>query len=546
VTIRLIQVNVIVQDSKGNPISDLTRDDFLLLDEGQEQEIRIFSLESSHRFPVLREPLPPNTFSNRSGQHTGALTSATAILLDGINTAVLDQARAKEELIRFLEHLQPQDRVALYTLSDQLRVLHDFTDDAAPLLETLKHYKGQPSAYRDEPKKEPDTKRAQLDAWMRLGEQMARHEEDLFWVQRVERTAEALEAISNHLAGLPGRKNLIWVSAGFPITLGFEELSERADVFREWMDKLASGGDVTVESAQLEALDSFPRMRHDFSRAIERVARALNHANLAIYPVDARGLRGPFDTDPALMQPWARIKGGIERPRFQTVEKVWGSIDTMEQLAERTGGRAFYNTNDIAKAVRSAIDDTRLTYVLGYYPSHNVWDGKFRGIKVQVKRPGLRVRHRRGYFALGDKPLDEKQTEVLLREAARSPMEASGLGLTARVEKTGDPASQMTLRVRLQIAPNDITLDLFEGFWIGRLEIMLVQRDAEGQELWSDFRVLNLRLPTASYERVERQGLILNRRVRIAAGANEVRFCVRDARSGALGSVHIPLGQLLR
>ncbi len=95
VTTRLVQVNVIVQDKKGNPVTDLTRDDFQVLDEGQEQAIRIFSVESNQPLPTQPEPLPPNTFSNRLEQRAGAVTSVTAILLDGLNTRFSDQAYAR-------------------------------------------------------------------------------------------------------------------------------------------------------------------------------------------------------------------------------------------------------------------------------------------------------------------------------------------------------------------------------------------------------------------------------------------------------------------
>ena len=90
--------------------------------------------------------------------------------------------------------------------------------------------------------------------------------------------------------------------------------------------------------------------------------------------------------------------------------------DTMEALAQRTGGKAYYNSNDLKNAIRGAIDDSKVTYVLGYYPAHNTWDGKFHELKVQVDRKGANVRRRLGYFAFADQPLTDKEKKAAFRK----------------------------------------------------------------------------------------------------------------------------------
>jgi hypothetical protein len=101
-------------------------------------------------------------------------------------------------------------------------------------------------------------------------------------------------------------------------------------------------------------------------------------------------------------------------------------------LADRTGGRAFYNTNDITGAIHRAIDDSRVTYVLNYYPNHNQWDGRFREIKVKVNRPGVEVRSRRGYFAFANVVVSHKDKEAIMVDAAKSPLESTALGCASR------------------------------------------------------------------------------------------------------------------
>ncbi len=115
-TTRLVQVNVVVQDKNGRPVANLKKEDFVLRDNGKTQEIRIFSVESKDQLYAPAAQLPPNVFSNRLEQRSGAPANVTAILLDGLNTKWGDQAVARQQIIRYLERLQPQDRVGLYTL----------------------------------------------------------------------------------------------------------------------------------------------------------------------------------------------------------------------------------------------------------------------------------------------------------------------------------------------------------------------------------------------------------------------------------------------
>jgi VWFA-related protein len=113
VTTRLVEVNVIVQDRAGQPVSDLSRDDFVVLDKGREQPIAFFSKESAATPRAPSAPLPRNIFTNQLEESAASPTSATAILLDGLNTRFADRPYARQQIVRFLGQLQPQDCVAL-------------------------------------------------------------------------------------------------------------------------------------------------------------------------------------------------------------------------------------------------------------------------------------------------------------------------------------------------------------------------------------------------------------------------------------------------
>ncbi len=516
VTTRLVQVNVVVQDKKGQPVSDLTREDFTVLDQGQQQTISTFSVESSHILPAPAEPQPSNLFSNRYEQKGGAPTAVSVILLDGLNTKFEDMAYARQQIIKFLGQLRPQDRVALYTLTNGLRVLHDFTSDATPLLQALERYKGHTTHQlaASEAEVAVPTGNDAIDDFLNAAN---RRMADFYTVDRVKRTAGALEAIANHLARLPGRKNLIWVSGSFPFSINLDL-------------------EMTPANASVE--------RRTFSEEVERAARALNNANLAVYPVDARGLM----TQAAFNRNFsAATSSGRYNPRrsasLGALHPPHENFDTMNILADRTGGRAFYNTNDIQGAIRRAIEDSQVTYVLGYYPAHGTWDGKFRELKVQVKRPGLHVRHRRGYFALPDVQVDQKQRDRILREAANSPLDDTGVGLNVRADVVDVPGAR-TLKTNIQIDSRDVSLQRENDRWNGALDVLLIQRGADGKDVASELKTFTMHLTASTHEEIMKKGLTLTRNLPIQPGAAQLRIVVRDTETGSIGSLTIPLSKL--
>src|SRR6267143_2112652 len=150
VTTRLVQVNVVVHDKSGQPVGGLTKDDFTLYEQGKQHKIAFFSVVEGRK-PLKSgrdAQLPTNIFSNRV-KHGESPTSATVILLDALNTSFRDQAYAKGQLIKFLEKVQPEDRVAIYLLTRRLIILQDFTSDPDHLLKALARYRASSSAVLD-------------------------------------------------------------------------------------------------------------------------------------------------------------------------------------------------------------------------------------------------------------------------------------------------------------------------------------------------------------------------------------------------------------
>jgi hypothetical protein len=215
----------------------------------------------------------------------------------------------------------------------------------------------------------------------------------------------------------------------------------------------------------------------------------------------------------------------------------------MKEMASRTGGEAFYNTNDLARAIHAAADDARVTYTIGFYPSDDTFDGKFHKIEVDTpKRSGVKLHYRKGYFDLPEKPQDNESRLAELRDAVWSPIDASALGITARAQPAAnDPAS---MDIVLRIDHSTVSLQPDQSRWLGRLDVLFVQRDDQGKQYDGVDDTINLTLTQDTYHKFLVDDLHYHRVVPRSAKARILRIVVRDAASGAMGSVTIPLAKI--
>ena len=513
---RLVQVSVIVHDKSGVPLKDLKKEDFLVLDEKQPQAVRIFSMETNLPATATPAPLPSDTYTNRLRARAGVPNSITVILLDGLNTSITDQAFARRGVAKFLGQLQPEDRVAVYTLGRDLRILHDFTNDASSLLRAVYQFKGREA--QDLATLSPNaissfTPESNELALLNVLFRDENKTEAAFDIKnRVHETVEAMKNIANHLASLPGRKNLIWVSGSFPIAFGFDNTQQ--NIFAE---------------------------KQSFESDIADAVRALNNASLAIYPVDARGLLAQglgATAAPSLANQMLRMQQlSITQQSISFPELPVDSNLTMEELAHGTGGRAFYNTNDIFGSIRQAIEDSQITYTLSYYPSGIKWDGKYHNIKVEVKRPGVKVQSRKGYFALPEPKLTPRARQAAIAEVARNPLDSTGIGITAVAHQVGITRA---LKVTVVFDLHDIKMEE-KGGATGAVDIVMLNLNDQNKILGALDQTFQLKLPPDLYARFLKDGMSVTKELPIAPDAVQFRVVVRDANTGTMGTVRIPI-----
>lgn len=517
VTTHLVVVNVVVHDKKGAPVAGLTRDDFKVFDGGKEETISVFSVEQRGAPQGPLEPLPLNVFSNRIARQGGTPTSVAVILLGGSGTRFEDLAYARQQLIKFLSQLQPQDRVALYALRRRLSIIQDFTSDPSPLVEAIRQYQ-QPAAGSSgtggQGEASDVARQGSSGSTALAATRLDAALFDLVHTRGTEYrdldTLEALAAIAHHLSGLPGRKSLIWLTGAVPFpgpsSVQFGPIG---------------GSNLLVEDK------------------VRKAILALNQADVALYIVDARGLftDPAFDAANSVREPYEQGAYGsaLNGMTFETQAMIY--------WANETGGRSYHNTNDLTSAIRRALDDSEITYTLGYYPSHGKWDGQYRSIKVRVNTPGVEVRHRQGYFASPATQVSvaKKDRMAMLKEAALNPLEATGVGLTVRVRPFRGANGGYKLEVNVSPNLNDLRFQQVNGRWTGLLDVLVGQYSKQGRSLGGTTKTLSESMTNATYQEVMRKGLTIGFYQDVVRSEEEVRVVVRDGLTGSTGSVKIPL-----
>lgn len=523
VATRLVEVGVIVRDKNG-PVADLTKDDFTVLDQGKPQKISIFSADAatSAQQPA-QQPLPQNTFSDLPQYGATAPRSVTVVLLDNLNTLYGSEAESKYEtspywledlalrnakshLIEFIKQLQPQDRVAIYGLGHSLHVLCDFTSDRDQLLAILQNYDTRSITNRGvvEPGNHIMDFRGHgnrsADILGPAGGFENGASSRLAGAANEDRGAQtmaALQAIAAHVANIPGRKNLVWLTANLP-----------------------------------------------FSGAA--MAHVLSPADIAVYPVDARGLlaRSPMvmadipgtaDADDV-----SGASGHLDNMPGQSSQPI--GIATMQKLADETGGQAFVNTNDITGAIRKAVEDSEVTYTLGFYINGDSLDGKFHELKVETKRKGLTVRYPKGYFAFADTKATKNEDQFRLVSAVQSPIESSSIPLTATVDRVDQPPH--SLKVLCTIDAHNLRLVQSGGLRKGSVEVYIVEQDQTGKVVLQSGKTFTLQFPEKQYDALLKSGILFHEFVQPRAGVTTLRVLVEDPSTTELGSVIIRLSQV--
>jgi VWFA-related protein len=371
--INFVRVDVIVSDKNGNPVGNLKPEDFEVLEENKAQKIETFKLISLDGGLIPGPDGPPRQILTDLDEETEAAREDVrlfALFLDDYHVRLESSMSARGQLSRFIDtQMGPSDMIGvMYPLQPIASVRMTRNHDA--VMRGLEQFKGRKYDYS--PTNE-------------FEEQYAYYPPEAVEKIRNQVSMTALKSLIIHLGGLKeGRKALILVSEGFTSLLPPQMRDSNAQFpgsgNPNYGNPQAGSSSPLEDRAQMAA-------NWDMDSDLRDIWDLANKNNVAIYAVDPRGLTSSeFGVEQNI---------GIEADR----NVLNSSMETLRTLAVNTDGRAIVNRNDLTLGMKQIIRDTSAYYLLGYNSSFTATDGKFHEIKVRVKRPGVQVRARKGYYA---------------------------------------------------------------------------------------------------------------------------------------------------
>jgi VWFA-related protein len=544
-TSRLVQVDVVVTDKQGRPIPGLQQSDFTVLQDGKPQQVRVFEphtgteTESGAASTAASTPkLPPHTYSNHPDSATA--DSWTIVLFDLLNTPTVNQQYAKSELMKML-HTAPKGKpIALYLLTSRLVMVQGFTIEPDKLLKAAdtmlpgtshvltteaqrQHEEGLTAYVAAEATESApaagDVSNSSMMAQMTQGKmQQFRDMESFQIADRANFTMAAFEAVSRAVSGYPGRKNLIWLSASFPIQI-MADPKQESQPFRNstsFMSELAKSGALLAKS------------------------------RIAVYPVDVRGLQGR-GVDISTSAPEANVynygANSDDYGKLLATQAAGFSEEraTMKNVAEQTGGEAFVGTNDLQLAMRRSIDDGSTYYTLAYTPDKIDPQTAYHRIDVKLDRPGVKLAYRRGYYSSPQKAMPVEQGAAALRAALQPGMpQSTMLFLTATVLPPDN--THKDVRIRYVVNPNGVTFaDIADQRKHLVLDCIAIAYDKDGKEVGHASDTLDGAIKAAAYETVMNNGIPAQQEIALPPGSYNLRLGVMDRPSQQIGTVDVPL-----
>jgi VWFA-related protein len=430
-----------------------------------------FSFHQPAGVKAVSHQVAPNVFSN-SPLYSGN-SSLNVILLDAINTDFSNHAYAQDMLVKYLDTKPALQPTAVYALENNLRLLHDFSTDPQTLRDAITHYRGIGVSHLPtvEAAASPFTQRGTFRN-VPQGRGAA---------------FRGMIFLAQTLAGYPGRKNLIWISEGFPLSL--------------YPDTVMSPEIMQVE---------------DYSPMVEKIADELMGAQVALYPISAAGV---------------------------SKDDQFSAHTAMSSMAQRTGGKTFFNRNDIDTGVRTSLDDGSTYYTLEYYPANKTWNNKFRHIKVSVGRPGVKLQYRDGYYA--NNPLTVLSTGTMENEFSQA-LDINAPALTAvSFAVAVVPAAAQTpgkFSIIFHIDPRTLAFEAgSDGLRHAELNCVVWAYPKKGDPIRVEGGTMTAALPQGDYEKMMRSFFPCQRALDLKAGQYTLRLGVLDRKSNLIGTLSAPL-----
>lgn len=600
-TTRLVLVDVHVIGPDGAPIQGLSKSDFEVKENGVRQALKGFDEHSpkidQSSLPPLDFQLPARTFVNL--EPTTSTGPLCVIFFDQLNTPLDSQMWAHGEILRFLENKDAGTQVAIFVLGNQLTMLQGFTADKRRLIASMNSSAGKPKLTAmgvDFDLSQGDSKGTPSY----LSNDPAKIANRF---QAAQRTLDAFVDVGQFLAAAPGRKNLLWFSQSFQalqlptisntdMDRTLQQQSNDAASTQQKMSPESDSSAITVGSSGFGHMGDSAVNYEALAARVRKVSTELAVSQTAVYPIDAHGLAVDpgYSAGGSPTTLTSQKQGSIpgfpghngEDPVFVGNSKFWNqSLDaaqaTMKVIAEATGGEAFINTNNLARAAARAVDSGSYYYTLSYTPANAKFDGSLRGIRVNLKKQdsgqSYRLTYRTAYFADDPDtlvPVSAKRDalEAALVDGApdaqsilfevqidpdgpikTAPPAASQANTQAPKAKEKNrnarepvPESVQTYNLRFAIMARQLNFaTAADGRYHGALDIAVAAYAADGRRLGGSKQHLEAAMPPQVMNKSSEEGFFHRMSVDVPADAARMRVVIRDPGSGRVGSVEVAL-----
>jgi VWFA-related protein len=517
ITTNLVQVDSVITDSKGKPVTDLRPDEVQILEDGKPQQITNFSYIALEAPVVTKSTKPPDKNAAPAPPvrvRPDQVRRTIALVVDDLGLSFESAYYVRQALKKFLDQqMQPNDLVAIIRTGGGIGALQQFTTDKRQLYAAVEKVKWNPMG------------RAGVSAFAPLGgnsiaslsnssddeerrlvnEDVDQFRSDVFAVG----TLGAVNYIVRGLRDLPGRKSIILMSDGFQIF---------------------SRSEPTGSARILAALSTLTEMA--------------NRASVVIYTLDPRGLQvlGLTAADSTAGMSPQQVEQSLTDRRTDFFESQNG----LNYLAQQTGGLAIRNTNDLSGGIRRAIEDQGGYYLIGYRPDESTFDSrsgkrKFHKLSLKITRPGkFNVRMRNGFYGITDeeaKPALPPGTNRMIA-ALTSPFGSADIHVRLTSLFANDAKVGSFMRSMLHVKASDLTFrEEADGWYTAVFDILAYTFGDNGIVVDQFGKNYSIRVKGKTYERILKDGFTYNITVPVKKpGAYQLRTALRDASSERVGS----------
>jgi VWFA-related protein len=514
VEVNYVEVDAIVTDADGTFVTDLTRDDFELLEDNRPEAISTFSLVNLP-VPVAGAPDPPAAeaaepdVASNERAFEGRLY---LIVLDDLHTNPLRSQNVRRAAREFLRRaFAPGDLAAVVHTSGRLEASQELTGSRRLLLASIDRFNGRKIQSLTLDRIEEYNRRREI-------------EDRLVNPNRIDSVRDPSEAERSRDA---------------------RSLLETLRNLSEWMTDIrgrrksivyfGEGIDYDIHNV-FEARDANAILT-DTQRAIGAAQRA----NVNMYMVDARGVGGIGDELAQISETPDDFSLGVSQVGLSSDLAL--SQDSLRSLADNTGGLAAVNRNDLLPAFDRIARANSSYYLLGYYPTNARRDGRFRNLQVRVKRPGLTVVARKGYVAPSG--TRDRRPSVAgegaspeLRSALESPLPSTGLTMRAISLPFKGAAPRSSVALGVEVGGSRLRFAEQGGLFENRFELSMVLVDHQGRVQGTDLRQVQIRIRPDVQKAVATSAVRFMTRLEVPPGRYQARFGVRESVGGLMGTVY--------